>query len=447
MRILSAIFTPKDDNLHLHKLLIKGASGTFVLKVTSVGLGLIISMSLARLLGAAGYGIYAYATAWIGVLGVPALLGTDNLLVRKVSTYYSQSKWGLIRGLLQKSSRVVLYVSLCLMALAGITAWTLVDSNKPLLYSFLVSLLLLPLTAFNKLIQSVMQALHHAVPGQLPEMLIRPLVFIALIGGAYFLLGDRFSAVWAIGLNFTATAAAFTLGIFLLQKLLPPQVKTASPAYKTRTWIRSALPLFLVSGMHVINTKTDIIMLGIIKGEYVSGIYAVTTRGAELITFILVAVNTALGPVIARLYAVNEMRKLQNVITQSSRLILLCSLPAALCFILFGYWFLLMFGPEFIKGRTALAILSTGQLINAASGSVGLILIMTGHGREAALGVGLSAAANVIFNALFIPVWGLEGAATATAGSLVMWNAILIWFVRRRLGLHPTALGVVRRNR
>jgi O-antigen/teichoic acid export membrane protein len=119
-----------------------------------------------------------------------------------------------------------------------------------------------------------------------------------------------------------------------------------------------------------------------------------------------------------------------------------------LVLILFGRWILAaVFGDEYAVGATALAILAAAQLANAAAGSVGQLLSMTGHERDAARGVALSALVNVALNALLIPRWGMNGAAAASAASLITWNVLLAILVHRRLGLHSTALGTPRSAR
>ena len=47
---------------------------------------------------------------------------------------------------------------------------------------------------------------------------------------------------------------------------------------------------------------------------------------------------------------------------------------------------------------------------------------MTGHQNEAAMGIGVGAGLNIVLNLLFIPKWGIEGAAMATTMSIVVWN-------------------------
>jgi O-antigen/teichoic acid export membrane protein len=42
-------------------------------------------------------------------------------------------------------------------------------------------------------------------------------------------------------------------------------------------------------------------------------------------------------------------------------------------------------------------------------------------------------------NLFLIPLWGITGAAVATATGLVTWNVLLWWAVRKRLGINSLA--------
>lgn len=436
------ILLGRQDQGSLRAHLAKSTAGTFALKVTSTGLGFLTALLLARLLGAAGYGTYAYALAWVALLSIPAMLGLDRLLVREIAVYRTRSEWDLMRGLLRQANSAALLVSLSLVLLAAVVTWVLREHLNPeMLPAFWVGLIMLPLMTLTRLRQAVMQGLQHVVAGQLPEMLIRPLLFVALVGGAYLFLKENLNALWAVGMNVAATGAAFFIGTWMLFNVLPQAVKEAVPDYQTRAWVRSALPLLLVTGLGVINSQIDITMLGAILGAEPTGIYAVANRIAGFIIFILGSVNAVLAPTIARLYVSGQMRRLQRIVTKSARVILFLSIPVALSLIVFGRWVLLLFGQDFTQGGTALAILSTGQLINAAAGSVGLLLIMTGHERDVAIAIGLSVALNVILNAILIPRWGIAGAAVTTASSMILRNLWLLVQVYRRFGIDSTALG------
>lgn len=426
----------------------RGASGTFGLRIVSTGLSFIIGLLLARLLGTTGYGAYAYAMTWVSLLAVPGALGLDKLLVREVAIYDTKSEWRLMRGLLRWSNQVVLIVSAVLALLVALISCFLMSCRDSLvLISLLIALASLPLVTLIRLRQAVLRGLNKVIAGQMPEMLIQPILFICFIGAAYVFFGRSLTAPWTLGINIAATGIAFFVGAMVLLKTLPQPIRETYPSYKIREWIQSALPLMLLTGIQIINARMDIIMLGAIKGPKEAGIYAVANRGAEFITFILLAVNTSLAPTVASLFAAKDMENLQDVVTKSARLILLFSLPVGLVLIVFGHWFLLLFGEAFTQGRTTLAILSVGQLANAFMGSVTLLLIMARHERSAAVGIGISAVLKIIMNAILIPKWSMTGAATATASSMIICNILLAVLVYKMIGIHSTALGIVKLRR
>ncbi len=197
--------------------------------------------------------------------------------------------------------------------------------------------------------------------------------------------------------------------------------------------------------MSIINTQADVLMLAAMQGGESAGVYRAASRGAELVAFSLVVANMAIQPSSSRLYAAGEMQRLQRVVTMAARGALMLALPTALVLGLFGRPVLgLVFGSEFERGALCLVILCGAQVVNAGAGSVALILNMTGHERDAALGMVGGTLVNLTLNAALIPRWDVEGAAIATGLSLVIWNAVLVFTVRRRTGLFSTALGKIR---
>lgn len=442
IKFLHQILSGKKITARLKGNIARGATGTFGLRMASTALSFIIGLLLARLLGSTGYGTYAYAMTWVGLLAVPGALGLDKLLVREIAIYKTKSEWHLMKGLLRWANRMVFIASAGLALLAAFIGYAFAGHHDSLvLVSIWISLVSLPLITLTRLRQAVLRGFNRVIAGQVPEMLILPVLFICFVSVAYLLFGKGITAPWMLGMNVVATGIAFGVGTRVLLKTLPMQVRETFPSYNIREWIRSALPLMFITGMQIINARTDIIMLGAMKGPQEAGVYSVANRGAEFITFILLAVNTALGPMVASLYAEGDREKLQRIVTRSTRIILVFSLPIGIALIVFGHWFLLLFGEAFTQGRTTLSILSAGQLVNAAMGSVGPLLVMTGHERNVAIGVGISAALNLILNALLIPQWSIAGAAIATAVSMVTWNVLLAILVYRTIGIHSTALG------
>ena len=445
---ITRLFLGRDESKRLKTHFARGSSGTLALKISTGGLVFLISLVLARLLGAAGYGAYAYALSWVRLLVIPAILGLDKLLIREIAACHAQSLLGRMRGLLRRSNQAVLAASIGLGILGAAVGWMLKEHLGPQMVTTLwITLIIVPLYAFTRIKQATLQGLQKVVRGQLPEMLIQPLLFLILIGAAYLVLGQGLNPQITAGMHVVTAGVALSFGAILLSKALPQNVKKATPEYQTRAWMRSAWPLLFASGMYIINVRVGAIMLGSMKGAEAAGIYTIADQGAVLIIYILTAVNAPLAPTIAELYAMRDMERLQRIITKSARVIFLLSLPIALTLAVFGRWFLALFGAEFTQGETALVLLCIAQFATAAAGPVTLLLTMTGYEREAAKGVTISAIMNIALNALLIPQWGLEGAAFSFAVSTLTWNVLLVYWVHKKLGIHPTALGKIHLRR
>jgi O-antigen/teichoic acid export membrane protein len=234
---------------------------------------------------------------------------------------------------------------------------------------------------------------------------------------------------------------ALVIGIQLLHKTLPPAVGEASPIYQTPIWLRSVMPLMSIGILQAVNGHSPILILGAMRGPEAVAVYNIAQRGAQFVGFILAAVNMTLAPLIASLYAAGSLQRLQRIVTKSARAVFITSMVVTIGLIFFGEHFLSLFGRDFTAGQSVLMILSLGNLIDAAAGPVGLLLVMTRHEHEAAIGFGIRTALEVILNLSLIPRWGAEGAAAATAISLIIWNLLFVAWVYRRLGIHPTALG------
>ncbi|MGA2607857.1 MAG: flippase [Terriglobia bacterium] len=435
----------KEESVTLRNRLVAGTGGLLGLRIAFSGLSFVATVLLARLLGREGLGAYSYAFAWVVLLGVPAILGMDQLLVREMAAYHVKSEWGLMRGLLRRANWSSLLASLGMALLAAAASWALRRHwTSQMVSTFWVALIFLPLITLTRVRQAVMQGLHRVALGAMPEQLIQPALLLGLLSMAYLFWHNRLTAPLAMGLNVVAAAVAFLVGALLLHRTLPRPVEEAEPVYRDSTWARSALPLVFMASMGVLFGQADTLILGAIKGAQAVGVYSVAHKGAELVTFALVVQNAAFASTVASLYAAGDFERLQRLVTRLARWTLLACLPLAIGMIGFGYWFLLYcYGPQFTQARTALAILSFGQLVSVGMGSVGVLLVMTGHERDCATGIAAGAVANILLNLLLVPRWGTEGAAVAYAGSMILWNVLMAVLLYRKVGLHSTPLGTL----
>lgn len=413
------------------------ASATLILQGFSLLMGFVISVLLARLLGGAAYGRYVYALAWASVLALPAILGLDRFLVRGIAVYEVEQKWQLMRGLLRRTNQLVL-LSSSIIASAGCVVATMWLSGS-LRWPLCVAMLFIPLTTLTLIRQGAMQAIGRVVTGQLPEYVIRPLITLAGIGALEFAGGGALTATTALGANVAGVAVAFVVGALLLRRALPSVLRTVQPEYATGEWIRAALPMMLIASVWLANNYIATLVVGALDGSRAAGVYSVAEKGAELIVLVLVAANMPLAPVIARLHARKDRVGLQRATERVAQAALLVSLPIAAAFAIFPSIYLSLFGASFQAGATALTILALAQLVNAAAGPAGNVLIMTGHERAAVQGVGAGMLANLVLGVVLVPQLGVTGGAIASGSSLVLWNAIMLILARRHVGINATA--------
>jgi O-antigen/teichoic acid export membrane protein len=423
--------------------LVKGSAGAFGLRLVYTALTFLTSILLARVLGTAGFGAYSYAIVWAYLLSVPATLGFDNYIVREIAVYQSQADWGLMRGILRWANLSVFLASVSLSLVTLAVAWVLVGQENPTtFYGLCLAIALMPALSLRNVRRGAMRGLHQITIGLFPELLIDPMILIVLTICAYFILGAKLSALWIIGFYGFGTIVTLVIIDRFLRRVLPERARTTAPVFKGRAWLSGALPFMLIESIPIINAQTDVLMLGAFRGVEAVGLYVPVNRGAQLITFILMAVGSALAPTIASAYADNRLMELQPTITKSVRVVAGVAFLFAVSLIVGGHWYLMLFGPEFAEGQTALFILAVGSFISTAVGLALVILNMTGHERFTAILGWVTTVLNIVLNAIFIPLWGVEGAAIATSISVMIGGFVSLVAVRRKLGIDASLMGL-----
>ena len=419
-----------------------GAIGSFVLYVCSKVLMVLVSILLARYLGADGFGMYSAALALMLLLSLPASLGLPLLMLRLLPAYRDRCEWGLMRGLVLRANQAVLVLAMMIAGCGTLIIWLSAEQlGAPKTIVLCWAMVLLPLTALGALRSAIVRGLRRVVIGQLPESFIMPASFLSLF---FFweALGGRMDPAAAMAIRVIATGIAFFFGSWFLLQFLPKEVWRTPSLFKIKVWWRSAAPLLFLGGMSIVSTQTDVLMLAAIRGSESAGIYQATVRGADLVTSSFVIMIFTVQPTFSRLYADGQMKRLQQVITTSARYAFFAALPIAILLSVFAAPILgLIFGTEFQRGAAALTILCIAQTIVCGLGPGNQILVMTGHEMVAAVCMAVGAGVNVLLNAIMIPAWGLTGAAVATGLSLSLWSIAVALTIQNRLDLASTAVG------
>jgi O-antigen/teichoic acid export membrane protein len=427
----------------LGSIVARGVSGSFVLKVWYTLWSFGVSVLLARILDTNGFGIYSIAISWSALIVVFAKLGQDQTVCRYVASYRESRDYPGLRGLVLFSVLLVLAVGLLLATGAYVMLHVFFTQLDPVTKeTLLLAFWLVPLQAVMTSFGAVCQGYSKIIRAQIPVLLVSPLVFLALLTFATDFYQSAVSPSGVIACTLASQAVGLGVLILLTRSVLPPDFAQVKAQFRVKDWVGTAIPVTLMGGMYVINMNADIVMLGALANADLAGIYKAATRGADIVMFPSAMISLSLAPLISRLHTAGDMQRLQRGITKTTRVGVALALPVAIVLLLFSDWFLGLFGSEFTAGSGALRLLIAAQTITALAGPAGWILVMSGHEKSAATGLGVSVVLNIILNALLIPKFGLNGAAAATMISTLCWNLILVAAVRKRLKLDASVIGM-----
>ncbi len=188
---------------------------------------------------------------------------------------------------------------------------------------------------------------------------------------------------------------------------------------------------------------TNVLQWGslVIAGFFIStaeiGLLAAAQRTSLLIGFVLITINFVVAPMFASLYKERQMLKLQNLSRLACRAnVGLAIVPVIIC-TLFPEFVMQFFGEEFLAAAPLLVVLSLGQLVNVATGSVGFLLLMSGHERTMKYITISSGTVSICLLVTLCQMFGVIGAAWAMAIGMAIQNLAALYFVKRYLGFFP----------
>ena len=419
-----------------------GAAGLLTLAGSALGVG--TQIVLARTAGSEAYGVYSYVLAWLLLLAVAGRMGFDVAALRLLPAYRTRGEWGRLYGFLRTSASVTLLASLGVSATMAAVGWILRSRLQPGVFeAFVIGAVILPILVQLLLAQAAARGLGQIAESVASEALLRPALL--LVGVMVAARLTSVSGAVLIGLHGAAALAVLIVLVAVRRREFRQRPLARPETNQKREWLALAWPLLMMAAFHSLNARADILMVGSMLGTRLAGIYSAAYRVGFLAMWGLTIVNLVLPPLISRLTEEKRRADLQLVLRRAAAFIAAVTFPVTAALILLGPRILNLFGSEFGLGHPAMLLLILANAVNAMTGSVGFLLVMTGNHRVAAISIVLTGIVNIILNLLLIPRFGLTGAALATLVTTVIWNLSLYAIVRRRLGLDPSVLALVNR--
>ena len=393
-------------------------------------MGYVFLLLVTRTSGAEVWGIFVLCLAVLNITSILSRFGVDTALLRFVAQL--KGKMEEIKGIYLQGFSLVLALSIVFSILLYIFSNILAETvfQKPNLTPFLkvISFALIPFTIIHinaQAYRGLKRIKEFSFFQHTSKFLFAVIIFVLL-----FYFTDIDVIIMPI---YSFLAAVFIVMIFSGVGIFKTFKGVQTIIIFTKKEILStSYPMMLSSSILLLMAWADTIMIGIFKTEVDVGFYNVALKLAMLASIILGSVNSILAPKISETFDNNKIDEFKVLIKQSTRIIFFISLPILIVLFLFPASLLSLFGQEFVIAKTTLLILLIGQAVNAMSGSVGLILQMTGKEKVYQNILLIALVFNIMLNLFLIPKFGIEGAAIASAFSFLFWNLSSVLYIYKR---------------
>lgn len=383
---------------------------------------------------------YLFLSMSIVFVMVPVgMLGLGRSQVRFISVFHGKGQIGAISRVVGHSQLLVFLGLACVTVLvymfAGEISLYLFEKPKlePALRAISPSIFLI---GFCYLFAYQFQAVSLTKKSIFAMSIGTPLAAVVIL---YFWNGADASAggiAYSWGSALTLVVAALWWVSFHKKSVALHPDRGAGDTYRFRDLLGSCLPLWAVA----VFSQWPMWGIHIVAGAYVEAgqiaQLSIAQRIANLISFILIAVNFVIAPKIAQLYFEGRRAELAELARQAAVLLVGWSVPAVIAICVFSTQIMTLFGSDYSNGAVFLVILCLGQLINAITGPANQLLVMSGHEKELRNLVCVAVLVSIGPTILVVQFWGALGAALSIAGTIAVLNMSTAYLVHRRLGVN-----------
>lgn len=269
--------------------------------------------------------------------------------------------------------------------------------------------------------------------------LLYPFGRLLLLG---FLLILGFGAEAAGYAYLLSASVACIVAHYLLNRLIP---LFGEYNFHAKEMAVFSAPLVVSSVLGDLLTRTDTVMLGYFTTSHEVGLYSAAYPLANSLLIALSSFGFLYLPLASRLDAEGEKDEITKIYQLTTKWVFIITFPAFLLFIAFPNDVIsIFFGNNYTGGAMALTILSVGFFTNAAGGRNRETLSALGHTRLILAGNAVAFALNLIMNLFLIPIYGLVGAAIASAVSNIVLNLFMFIVLWSGFGISPFSRWTVR---
>ncbi|MCL4531256.1 MAG: oligosaccharide flippase family protein [Chloroflexi bacterium] len=392
------------------------------------GLTIVFTIALARRLGSAGFGEYAFIAAILFVANTLTTFGTDMLLIREIAAQDNLSR-------LSAALVVQLMLSSIFIIAIWLTGSSIPNQNPETVMALKIySLALIPL-AFFTVFTTALRGKQN-----MDMYALLSLVVSGLQVAAAFL--SKISLIeLTIVLVVIQTIAAAVAGFICLTTIPNFAGAWREPFSNVFLLVREAAPIAWIALLGMLYQRLSITMLSTMRGPTDTGIFSAAARMVEASKGIHIAVFAALYPAMAfaQTDLANQNRWIQ-AFKLSWKMLIAAAIASALILSIFSAPLTALFyGSQFNVSAGILGILAWILIPFTINTYLTLSFFAANKERLVVRALTASLLGLLILNLWLIPLKGPEGAAWSALLAECIQSAILTASAVAQIRIHGEA--------
>jgi O-antigen/teichoic acid export membrane protein len=414
-------------------------------KMTGAGFGLLlatlasffVTVLLSRELTPAVYGTIVVAMSTALIVSQLAQLGFMRAGIRLVAQHRLVGDLAGLKSFLLFAFFAVLVFSVPLAVI--------VSSHFDLFFAdaflvpeagILAGLLIWPL-AVSRLASGVLLGQHRPMFGSFFQTGIPNLGIITSVAFSILFLGESFASnvtVVIVSGGYLATI----IGLVLLLPRVDDLHQVPRSPFTPCSWLAISLPIMFLGLMQIANRQASVIIIGALEGSEAVAQFFPAFRISELAIFGLAAINAAIAPRIAEYYKSGDRQGLQSILHIAALLSFGSTVVLISGILLLKGMLFSLFAGVADQGQMVLFILLIGHVMNTVTGSVSVLMTMSGQEKFSAMLAIIMTFIHILTQIPLVKNYGIEGAAVGIAGTSMIWNLILLYRAKTKVGVNPT---------
>lgn len=184
-------------------------------------------------------------------------------------------------------------------------------------------------------------------------------------------------------------------------------------------WKKHLIPILIIFASNVatiIYVNSDITLLGLLKGNYVVGIYSVSSKIYQIIKTLIASLLIVTVPRLALLFGQRKIKEYKTILTKLTNTLVLITIPAMTgIYMLSKEIILIISGKNYLRSVNSLRILCFAYIFSILAWILtACVLIPAKREKKVLISTIVSAIINILINLIFIPLWEENAAAFST---------------------------------